>query len=435
MMIPFDPPAARNFSPRPACLFASLTLALTLAAHPAFAQSLMVGTDGAVHLDEFGETTVADPVVIDQQPELVPPSEPAGMSGTALYPSGAYPDGAYPGGMYPGMTYPNGVVPYGAVCPTPMAACVQPLTIVSPRPIRHAIFGEFLFLHPTGADVAHAVQQDGTGGAGTVPFGRIGVTDLHYEPGVRIGGDLAVSQCTSLAATYTYFESNASQRLEAPAIPGGGGAVGSLVHHPGTAVTASAGPVDARTVLNFQIADAEYRALLLNDKCFWLNGSMGLRWGHLEQEFGQTGPFSGSGGGEIVTQTDVDFDGGGVKFGVDGGCTLGKRGFSIYGRAGVSPLVGQFKSSFLQENQSLGVRQAEALWDDDRFVTLMDYEVGFAWTGPQRKWRFAAGYTASFWYNVVTQSEFIGAVQQGDFNNVSDTITFDGLTARVERMW
>jgi hypothetical protein len=414
---------------------AALALSLACAyASPAPAQSLMVGADGAVHLDEFQEGAAAEPVVIEQQPEVIGPSMEGGpiMGDPSMYPPEAYSSEAYPGGGH----YHGGVpCPGGPACPMPMAACVQPVTVDCPKPIRHAIFGEFLFLHPTGADVAHAQQQNGTGGAGTVPFGAIGVTDLHYEPGVRVGGDWALSRCTSLGATYTYFESNAASRIDAPVIPGGGGAVGSLVHHPGVGLTSSAGPVDGRSVLDFQLADVDYRALLLNDKCYWLNGTLGARWGHLEQEFGQTGNFSGSSTGVIVTQADVNFDGGGVKFGVDGGRALGTRGFSIYARAGVSPLVGEFRSSYHMRNDTVGVALAQANWNDDRFVTLLDYEVGFAWTGQRRRWRFATGYTASFWYNALTTPEFIGAVQTGDYTDASDTISFDGVTARIERMW
>lgn len=405
---------------------AALAIALSMVSYGS-AQQLMVGADGAVHLDGMSEEIVNDPVVIEQAPELVGPGM-GQMVGQGEIVGGA-PMGSAFGNV---LGYPN--TGYGGACPMPMMATPM-VNVVTPRPLRHGIFGEFLFLHPTGGDVAHAQQQDGTGGAGTVPFGTIGVTDLHYEPGARVGGDWAMSNCTSIAATYTYFESNASSRIEAPIIQGGGGAVGSLVQHPGAALTASAGPVDARSVLDFQLADAEYRALLLNDKCFWLIGNVGLRWGHLEQEFGQTGIFSGSQGGNIVTQSDVDFDGGGPKFGIDGGRTIGKRGFSIYARAGVSPLAGQFRSRYSMTNTTTDITLARADWNDDRLMTLLDYEVGIAWSGPQRKWRFATGYTASYWYNAVTNSDYIGAVQTGRYGDLSDTISFDGLTARIERMW
>lgn len=403
-------------STRPQTRWLPLVVAAACLGGAARGQSLMVGADGAVHLDEFEEASVGKAVVIDQAPDLAPPMMTSdGMAGAApMYPSTGYSDGAS----------------------LPMSTEYMPMVaVVSPRPIRHAIFGEFLFLHPTGADIAHAQQQDGTGGAGTTPFGRVGTTDLHYEPGVRVGGDWAMSDSTSLAGTYTYFESNARSRVVPPAIPGGSGAVGSLVHHPGAAILASAGPVDARSVLDFQLADAEYRALLLNDKHFWLNGSAGLRWGRLEQEFGQSGAFTGGNSGVIATQTDIDFDGGGPKFGIDGGRATGKRGFSIYARAGVSPLAGQFRSSYDMTNTTTDLQLVQADWNDDRIVTLLDYEIGLAWTGPQRKWRFATGYTAAYWYNAVRTQDFINAVQNGEYSDVSSTISFDGLTARIERMW
>jgi hypothetical protein len=383
-----------------------------IAAPTGWAQSLMVGADGSVHLDEM--SGVSEPIVVEQAPELVPPSVvDTGFANGAMA-SPSLSGAALPSVMMPG---------------APMVSYAPMAVVATPRPIRHAVFGEFLFLHPTGADVFHAQQQ---GGVGTVPFGQIGVADLHYEPGVRVGGDWAVGDVTSLAAAYTWFESNAHSSVEAPDVMG---AVGSLVHHPGVGVLVSAGPVDARSVVDFQMADADFRVLLMNDKSFWLNGSAGLRWGRLEQEFGQIGEFSGGSTGLIVTQTDIDFDGGGPKFGVDGGRTIGKRGLSVYARAGLSPLAGQFRSSYAMRNDTTAVQLVQVHWHDDRITTILDYEIGLAWTGPQRRWRFAAGYTAAYWFNAVTTPELIGAVQHGDFADASDTISFDGLTARIERMW
>jgi hypothetical protein len=381
------------------------------------AQSLMVGADGAVHLDGFSEVQANDPVVIEQAPELVGPSivSPAPMVGAPWQaPMSASID----------------------ACSVPFVPCAPVVqTVQQPPPIMYSVFGEFLFLHPTGVDMIHAQPQDGIGGAGTVPFGDLGVTDFHYEPGLRIGGDMAVSPVSSLAATYTYFESNASSRVFAPAIPGGGGSVGSLVHHPGAALTASAGPVDARSVLDFQLGDGEYRTRLLQGPAYWINGGLGLRYGRLEQEFGQTGVFGGGAGGLVVTQSDIDFEGGGVKLGIDGGRTIGKRGFSIYGRAGVSPLAGQFHADYRLNNDTTDQTLALVSWDDDRVMTIADYEFGVAWTGPRRRWRLAAGYTTMHWLNAITTGAFIDAVQSNDYADVSDTITFDGLVARIEHLW
>jgi hypothetical protein len=401
-------------------VFVAVVSVLGYAASIVHAQSLMVGADGAVHLDEMQASTANSPVVIEQQPELIPAAGPLSS-----------PLGAMPMQTTFGVGMPDDActVPFVPCAPTYAPPAQQPL------PLAFSFFGEFLMLQPSGVDTVHAQQQNGLGGAGTVPFGDLGVTDFHYEPGVRVGGDMAMSPTTSIAASYTWFESNARSSLGAPDVPGGGGAVGSLVLPPGLGLTASPGPVDARSEINFQLADGQYRSRVLQGPRSWVNGGIGGRYAHLDEEFGQVGTFGGALGGAIATQSDIDFNGGGVLFALDGGRNLGTRGFSVYGRAGVSPLIGQFRSNYSVRNDTSGVQLARVHWNDDRITTILDYEVGVAWTGPRRRWRLAAGYTAAFWFNAVTTSSFIDAIQANDYTDVSDTISFDGLTARIEHLW
>lgn len=296
-----------------------------------------------------------------------------------------------------------------------------------------SVWGEALYLHATGADMAHAQQQDGLGGAGTVPFGKIGAVDPQYEPGFRIGGVIGLSDTASFGASYMFYESSAVDTINAPNIPGGGGAVGSLVHHPGAALTASVGPVNSRYDIDFQLAEFECRRLIFGDSCGYLNYSVGARFAHLEQDFAQHGLFGGGQGGAIVTGTEIDFDGGGAMFGIDGERRIGRRGLSLYGNAGVSPMVGQFSADYLMYNQSTDTVLALAQWKDDRFVTLVDFELGLAWTSPSQKWRLSAGYLAQFWFNTLTTPEFVNAVQANDYVDNGDTLSFDGATARIER--
>jgi hypothetical protein len=244
---------------------------------------------------------------------------------------------------------------------------------------------------------------------------------------------MAVGPTTSLAASYTWFESNAMSTAVPPAgatLP----AVGSLVHVPGAGVLAAQSPVESRSVLDFQLANAEYRARLHNGPRHWINGGLGLQWGHLEQEFGQTGMFTFP-SGQLVTQSNVEFDGGGPRLSLDGGRTIGNRGFSIYARSSLAPMAGQFHSDYSLRNETTDIQLALARWKDDRIMTQFEYEAGLAWTGPRKRWRFSAGYLQSFWFNAVTPNEFIPAVQSNDYTDVSDTIMFDGLTARVEHLW
>ena len=295
-----------------------------------------------------------------------------------------------------------------------------------------SVWGDFLYLQPTGADVPHAQQQNGTGGPGTVPFGLVGEADPDYEPGVRVGGVLGLSPCSSIALAYTFFESETAAVVDPPIVPGGGGAIGSLVHHPAAGLTASAGPVDADYEIDFQLGEIEYRSLLWGDDLGWVNYSAGLRYAHLEQDFLQSGVFGGGQGSLINTQTQSDFDGGGALFGLDGERIIGRKGFSLYGNTGVSPVVGQFSTKYRMHNESTDVLLADVRWKDDRFVTILDYELGLAWTSCSGCLRLSAGYMAQFWYNTITTPELIDAVQATNYTDVGDTLSFDGVVTRVE---
>jgi hypothetical protein len=296
-----------------------------------------------------------------------------------------------------------------------------------------SVWGEGLYLHATGADMVHAQQQDGIGGAGTVPFGKIGAVDPNYEPGFRVGANIGLSDTSSFGASYMFYESSAVDTITPPVIPGGGGAVGSLVHHPGAALTASVGPVNSQYDIDFQLAEFECRRLIFGDSCGYLNYSVGARFAHLEQDFSQQGVFSGGTAGAIDTSTEIDSDGGGAMFGLDGERRIGRRGLSLYGNAGVSPMVGQFSSDYLMFNDTTDTVLALAQWKDDRFVTLVDFELGLAWTSQSGKWRISSGYLAQFWFNTITTPEFVDAVQANEYTDRGDTLSFDGATARIER--
>lgn len=300
---------------------------------------------------------------------------------------------------------------------------------------RSSVWGEFLYLHPTDADVTHAQQQNGIGGAGTVPFGVIGRVDPHYEPAFRLGANKAFNNCASLGVSYTFFESNAHDGLVAPVVPGGGGAVGSLVHHPGAGLTASAGPVNAEYAIRYQLADIAFSSLWKGNDRFFINWSLGARYGHLEQDFLQTGTFGGGLGGAVLTRTDINFDGGGVLLGLNGERRLGCSCFSLYGKTAVAPMSGSFRGEYVMNNQTSQTLLANAIWKDDRFVTLLDYEFGLAWTSPCCTWRLSSGYMATHWFNAVTTDTFIAGVQQDDYVDIEGDLSFSGFTTRVERRW
>jgi len=315
-------------------------------------------------------------------------------------------------------------------CPQPVAPCPPP-----PQPKRWAIWGEALWLQPTGIDMAHAQQQDGLGGAGTVPFGNIGVVDPGYEVGFRAGAQIRFSPKGAVFGQYTWFTSSADDSLDAPTIGGGGGAVGSLVHHPGASLTASAGPVNATYDVDFQLADLAYRYFVSCSRTGEVSVFAGGRWGKLTQDFSQNGIFGGGAGGAIDTTTNIDFNGGGPFAGIAAEHLIDSSRFSVYGKGLVAALTGTFDSHYQMFNDTTDTTLAISNWSDDRIVPMLEYELGIKWTGPQNHWRLALGYMASYWFNIVSTPTFVDAVQADNYVNVSDTVAFDGAVGRVEFRW
>ncbi|MEX0643141.1 MAG: Lpg1974 family pore-forming outer membrane protein [Pirellulales bacterium] len=299
---------------------------------------------------------------------------------------------------------------------------------------RISVYVDWLSLQVSDADMAHAQQQDGIGGAGTVPFGEIGTVDIDYDSGVRIGGSIGCSPCAGFTWSFTNFESYNCETLWPPNIPGGGGAVGSLVQHPAAQITASAGPVDAAYDIDFRVADLMYRNFLIGGPCYTVNYQVGVQVGHLEQFFIQEGVFSGGQTGTIDTYTNIDFNGGGVKAGFDAERSL-CWGFLTYCRATAAIMTGRFSSHYTMENSSTDILLARSKWKDDRVVPQLEYELGLGWTSPSGHWRFTTGYMLSYWGNVVTTPEFIDAVQADNYTDVDGNLTFDGAVSRVELRW
>lgn len=302
------------------------------------------------------------------------------------------------------------------------------------RPRRRSfVFGEFLYLEPSGGDVTHAQQQDGLGapGPGVVPFGRVGTVSQDHEPGVRAGFGIRLDDCSSLNASYTRFESASADLLELPTIPAGLPAIGSLVHHPGASITQSSGPVTATQDIDFQLVDLTYRDALKDYRWGSFNYSLGAQYGELEQDFNQNGVFAGSSAGTIDTFTDIEFRGTGLKAGIDCerffGCCVG-----VFGKLSAAAMSGDFNTHYQLINSTGAVLLADSVWKDNRVVSHVEYEIGLVLRTKDDRLRLSAGYQFQHWGNVVTTSDLIDAVQADNYTDLGDTLNFDGLTGRIE---
>jgi hypothetical protein len=288
---------------------------------------------------------------------------------------------------------------------------------------RTGVFGEYLFLTARGADMHYATPVDAMF-APQRPIGPAAVVQPGYASGFRVGGSLALDCDKSLVASYTRFRSDAT---DAVALPGGAGFLRSEVVHPATQdVAADSLQARARYDIDFELVDVAYRQLLLGGCDFALNYVAGVRYGRLDQEFAGAHAIIG----ETLIHTDIDFHGVGPRLGLEGE-KLFAHGFLAYGRGYANFLVGRFDAEFLQQNIFIG-NQAIAGLSDRRIVSQLELELGVGWQTACGHFRVTAGYYLAGWFNTITTPSWVDAVRADNYRRISDTLTFDGLTARAE---
>lgn len=292
---------------------------------------------------------------------------------------------------------------------------------------RTGLFGELMYLRPRDVEVAYAVPVDGPVAAvngNGIQIGPTALVDPDYSAGFRVGFAYALDCESSLAGTYWNLRTNTTDdiSIDAPDV------IRSLVSHPlGANAATDVLAANAELDVDFDIVDADYRAIIWCEPRWVVNGVLGARYGQLTQDFRSS--FSRNG----VTQvnTDLDFDGGGIRLGLDGQRAFRRPGWAAYGKATANFLGGEFRGKY-QQIDAFQQTVVDTDWSSGRIVTILDLELGVVWIGPSGRFRFQAGYLASSWLNAVATDEFIKSVQANDFTHLGDTITFDGLTARVE---
>jgi len=288
---------------------------------------------------------------------------------------------------------------------------------------RTSIFGDAMTLQATGINMPHALQRNSLGqivGQDTI--------DPRFAVGYRVGFNVAISQCSSISATYTDFHSHTQDYSLAPP----GGSVNSTVLAPGTPNVASpAALLAAGYDTDFQLFDFDYRRLMAGTDIGYWNATLGLRYGKLQQDFQQLGNFAAP-TATIQTNSTVEFEGVGARGGIDGERRLWGSQVSAYGKSFLSVLFGRVDSNYQQLDATAASVQAANHWRNDRTVPILEYEVGLAWTSVNGHWRIATGYYSAYWFNMVSTSQYVHAVQSSNFASLGETVNFDGFVSRLE---
>lgn len=292
---------------------------------------------------------------------------------------------------------------------------------------RNGVFAELLYLRPGNIDVVYAVEQTGPAPSDS-PTGPVGRVGLDAEVGYRVGFAHALSDCSSLQVTYSWLQSETNNEIFAN--PGT-----VLLLQPGHPSVANVGATSVSATadydIRFQQVDLDYRHLLYGTENSAINYFAGLRYANLEQNFAAS-EIIGVPNGLTTVRTDINFDGFGVGFGLDGERRSSHSGLLVYGKGSASFVSGEFKADFRQTNQFGPNSVIGNSLVDYRVVSILQTELGMGWQSECGRFRVTAGYQFAGWFNSLTTGSYIEGVQAGQYHDLNETITFDGLVSRVE---
>ncbi len=292
---------------------------------------------------------------------------------------------------------------------------------------RHRGFVDYLYLSATDVDVNYALPVNALGTTGT-PTGPAAIVDPGYESGFRVGGGWAIDDCSSVVATFWNFDSQESDRRAIdPTTPGTTLFLNPVLLDPATInVVSESSRAQAFYDIDFRMADLAYERLISGGCTHSVNMILGARYGELDQELRAN--YSILGG--TMLESNIDFEGVGPRLGLDGKWLIG-GGFFAYGQGFGNFLVGDFRADYQQQNTFAGI-QSQSSFEDDRIVSLLELEMGLGWQTEGGNLRLSSGFYVSSWFNTMTMPEVIGAVQSRQFDDVSESLTFNGLTTRLE---
>lgn len=287
-------------------------------------------------------------------------------------------------------------------------------------------FGEFLYLSPGNTDIIYAREETDPGLTGS-PTGPQGIVNIDASPGYRAGLFVALDDCSSVVTSYTRWDGTSSDRI----VRTGVNILNPVLLHPSTLTAGStATEATATQSINFQYADLAYRRVLRHGNRYAINWTGGLRYGNLEQSFNSQQTVSVATGLTTLT-TDIDFDGFGLLAGLDGERQSLETGLLIYGRGTSSFLGGEWKADASQRNQFGGGVIGNSL-TDFRVTPILEAELGTGWQSAGGNVRLTAGVMASGWFNAISTRDYLQSFNESNFVDMNDTISFVGLTSRLE---
>ena len=265
------------------------------------------------------------------------------------------------------------------------------------------------------------------GAAGnTVPRGATLFADPDYQPGFRVGFTSNLTKESSISANYWFYQ---SQTNDNGSLPGGTGYFSPTTMHPNTTSVATEYlSAESSLDIDFDVIDAHYRSTVYDGDLYYLDLTVGARYTRIDQDF--HAGYSVLNSADV--NTEVGFDGVGPRLGLELERPFDGR-FHLFVRGAASLLLGHVTGEYTQTRP--GSLDATAALDDSRFVPVTELEIGLGWDSPNGNWRFSGGYYVGTYHNTLSTARFIQGVQADDLYKINDSLTFEGLMARIEVHW
>ncbi len=304
----------------------------------------------------------------------------------------------------------------------------------SARQHRTAIFADFLYLRAGNADLVYAREQTDSNVLPDAPTGRVGSFPVDHHPSFRFGARWAWDDYRSIEGSFTWFESGASSSISSVGQPGQVALdmTGSYPLTP-TSSFGMAAVANGTYNIRFQTVDLDYRRRLWGSVGSDVDYTVGLRYARLTHDFSASFlRILNAGGGWDYVDADIRYDGIGLHLGLDGFSRLPRSGWRLYAKGDISFLAGGWRANFRQTSENGAYAPIGDQFADFPIVTILEGELGVGWESADGRWRILAGYSLSGWLDTVTMRSFIAGVRSGSPSGRNETITFDGLTTRIE---
>ncbi len=293
----------------------------------------------------------------------------------------------------------------------------------SDRPQGLYLSSEVLFFEPNPSDVLDfAIADDSDAFA---VGGDLAAVDYHDAINTRIGVGYRKGNIDG-RATWLSVESDGNASAERP----DNGFLFSTLSHPSQNDRAET--AEANTTLDYTSTDLELGYAMELGEQFDLRLFSGLRFADTDQDL--TVKYDGVDFTEAKVFVDQDFTGFGPRIGADARWAIGS-GFSVFGRAAGSLLMGDRQVSYLEtDNGGEDVVADFQQQNSDEVMPVAEMALGLDWTrsiAERAGLSLSVGYEYQNWFNAYEDIQFVDAANPGLFTESKGDMTFQGFFVRT----